>query len=109
MIIEQLRMMAPAGKRKELGSALSTLMGPTQVQPGCLSCRLSQNWQDFDELLIEASWETLEDLIRHLQSEGYKQLLQMMEASRVPPTLQFWTVQKVNGMELVEVARTPSV
>ena len=108
MIIEQLRMMASAGKRKELGSSLSTLIGPTQVQPGCLSCRLFQNWQDLNELLIEANWETSEDLIRHLQSEAYKQLLQMMEASCVPPILRFWTVQDVKGIELVAVARTLS-
>jgi quinol monooxygenase YgiN len=109
MIIEQMRMMAPHGKRKELGSALSTLVGPTQVQPGCVSCRLFQNWHELDELLIEANWETSEDLIRHLQSDAYKQLLQMMEASYVPPTLRFWTVQEVNGIELVEAARTPSL
>jgi quinol monooxygenase YgiN len=85
------------------------LMGPTQVQPGCLSCRLFQNWQDLDELLVEAEWETMPDLISHLQSEAYKQLLQMMEASCVPPTLQFWTVQEVKGIELVAVARTSSL
>lgn len=76
------------------------------MQPGCLSCRLFQNWQDFDELLIESNWETSEDLIRHLQSQSYKQLLQMMETSRVPPILRFWTVQDVKGIEFVAVART---
>jgi len=102
-------MMAPSGKRKELGSALSSLMGPTQVQPGCLSCQLLQNWQDLDELLVEANWETMPDLIRHLQSEAYKQLLQMMETSCVPPMLRFWTVEEVNGIELVAIARTSSL
>jgi len=67
---------------------------------------LFQNWQDFDELLIESNWETSEDLIRHLQSQSYKQLLQMMETSRVPPILRFWTVQDVKGIEFVAVART---
>ncbi len=108
MIIEQMSVSAPSGKRKQLGSALSSLIGPTQVQPGCLSCRLLQNWQDLDELLVEANWETQEDLIRHLQSDSYKQLLLMMETSRIPPVLRFWTVQVANGIELVAVARSSS-
>jgi quinol monooxygenase YgiN len=109
VIIEQMSVSARPGKRKELGSALSSLIGPTQVQPGCLSCRLFQNWQDLDELLVEASWATEEDLIRHLQSDAYKLLLLMMEASRIPPVLRFCTVQDIHGMELVEAARTSSV
>jgi len=105
MIIEQMSVSAPPGKRKQLGSALSSLIGPTQVQPGCLSCRLFQNWQDLDELLVEASWETQEDLIRHLQSDAYKQMLLMIETSRMPPVLRFSSVQDVSGLELVLSAR----
>ena len=108
MIIEQMSISAPPGKRKQLGSALSSLIGPTQVQPGCLSCRLFQNWQDLDELLVEASWETQEDLIRHLQSDTYKHMLLMIETSRIPPVLRFSSVQDVSGLELVLRARTTS-
>lgn len=108
MIIEQMSVSAPPGKRKELGSALSSLIGPTQVQPGCLSCQLFQNWQDLDELRVEANWATEEDLIRHLQSDSYKRLLLMMEASRIPPVLRFCIVQDMNGLELVERVRTPA-
>jgi quinol monooxygenase YgiN len=108
MIIEQMSISAPPGKRKQLGSALSSLIGPTQVQAGCLSCRLFQNWQDLDELLVEASWETQEDLIRHLQSDTYKRMLLMIETSRIPPVLRFSSVQDVSGLELVLRARTTS-
>ena len=41
MIIEQLSIFAPKGKRQEVGSALVSLLGPTQVQQGCLKCRLT--------------------------------------------------------------------
>ena len=108
MIIEQMSISAPPGKRKQLGSALSSLIGPTQVQAGCLSCRLFQNWQDLDELLVEASWETQEDLIRHLQSDTYKHMLLMIETSRIPPVLRFSSVQDVSGLELVLRARMTS-
>ena len=56
MIIEQLSICAPKGQRQAIGSALATLIGPTQVQSGCLKCRLLQGWQEPDELVVEANW-----------------------------------------------------
>jgi len=108
MIIEQLSICAPKGQRQPIGSALASLIGPTQVQPGCLSCRLLQNWQDADEFAMETNWETSEDLTRHLQSDSYKRLLLLMELSAVPPVLQFCTVRDVSGLELVRKARCQS-
>jgi quinol monooxygenase YgiN len=105
MIIEQLGISAPDGQRLELGSGLASLVGPTHVQRGCLGCRLFQNWQEPDELLIEATWETEEDLVRHLQSDTYKRLLLLMELSSAPPVLKFCTVDSVSGLELVKRAR----
>jgi quinol monooxygenase YgiN len=105
MIVEQLTICAPKGQRRQIGSALLSLIGPTQVWPGCLKCRLLQNWQDPDELVLQANWETAEDLTRHLQSDNYKRLLLLMELSLVPPVLEFWTVQEVSGLELVQTAR----
>ena len=108
MIIEQLSIYAPTGQRQEFGGALASLIGPMQVQPGCLKCRLFQNWHDTDELAMEANWATPEDLIRHLQSDMYKRLLLLMELSPVPPVLEFCTVQEVSGLDLVRKARSQS-
>jgi quinol monooxygenase YgiN len=105
MIIEQLSICAPKGQREPIGSALASLIGPTQVQPGCLQCRLLQNWHDADEFAMEANWATAEDLTRHLQTDAYKRLLLLMELSAVPPVLQFSTVQEVSGLDLVQKAR----
>ena len=105
MIIELVSMSVSDKKRQELGKALASLVGPIQVQPGCLSCRLSQSLPQPDDLQIEARWESREDLIRHLQSDGYKRLLLLMELSAAPPILEFLTVLEVRGLDLVETAR----
>src|SRR5271165_5416512 len=105
MIIEQLTLCAPKGKRQEIGSALVSLLGPTLVRRGCLKCQLLQNWRKPDEFVLEANWETAEDLVSHLRSDSYKRLLLLMELSAVPPLLEFCTVQEVSGLELVETAR----
>ena len=108
MIIEQLSICAPKGQRQQIASALTSITGPTQVQPGCLKCRLLQNWRNQDEFVMDANWATTEDLTRHLQSDAYKRLLLLMELSPVPPVLQFYTVEEINGLDLVEKARNQS-
>jgi len=108
MIIEQMSISAPEGQVQQLCSALASLTGPTEVQQGCLSCRLFQSWQDPNEIVIQRRWTSADDLILHLQSEAYKRLLLLMELSPSPPVLQFYTVQEVRGLDLVEMARNPS-
>jgi quinol monooxygenase YgiN len=108
MIIEQLSMSIPHGKRAEIGRAISSQIGPTQVQPGCTSCHFYRKWSDPEELMIETHWGNEEDLIRHLQSDIYKSFLQLMEVSLVPPVLKFYTIGEVRGLDLVKAAREPS-
>jgi quinol monooxygenase YgiN len=107
MIIELVAIFAPTGKRQELGRALAGLVGPIQVQPGCLSCQLVQGWAVQDELQLEARWDGPENLMRHLRSDIYKRLLLLMELSTAPPVLEFLTVVELKGLDLVETARTP--
>lgn len=106
MIIELLSISVPHGKRQELSRALTSLVGPIQVQPGCLRCRLFQTLPTQDELQMEARWDNQENLIRHLQSDIYKRLLLLMELSAGPPSLEFFTVVETRGLDLVETART---
>lgn len=108
MIIEQMSISAPEGQGGQLCSALASLTGPTEVQPGCMGCRLFQSWQDPDEIVIQAKWAGPSDLILHLQSDAYKRLLLLMELSPEPPVLQFYTVEEVRGLDLVEMARESS-
>jgi quinol monooxygenase YgiN len=105
MIIERMRIYVPRGGKLQTGRALASLTRPTEVQPGCLSCRLFQNWHASNELLVEVDWESKEDLIRHLQSDTYKRILLFLELGPKPPVLEFYTVQEVSGLELVQEAR----
>ncbi len=105
MIIEQMSISAPDGKGQDLCRALASLTGPMEVEPGCLSCSLLRSWQQPDEILMQVRWNTSKDLMVHLQSDTYKRLLLLMELSPSPPVLQFFTVQEVQGLDLVEKAR----
>jgi quinol monooxygenase YgiN len=105
MIIEQMSIAVPQGKRQELGSALASFVGPTQVEPGCLGCHLYRSWTDQDELRFETRWSNESDLIRHLKSDAYKKLLLLMELSSTPPEVEFFAVVEAQGLNLVHTVR----
>jgi len=105
MVLERLSISAPGKLREQLGSALASLIEPIQVQPGCLSCRVSEDWQCSGELHVETEWESQGDLTRHLRSDVYKRFLLLMELSPAAPVLEFYTVEDVRGLDLVEEAR----
>jgi quinol monooxygenase YgiN len=107
MIIELLRISVPRGKRKEFANTVVSLAGPIEVQPGCLGCRVFQNWPQRDGLLIEARWNSQEYLVRYLQSQIYKRLLLLAELGSAPPSIEFLTVVEFRGLDLVEHARSP--
>jgi quinol monooxygenase YgiN len=108
VIIELVSISVSGTKRQELGRAFASLVGPIEVQSGCLRCRLFQAWPNEDGLLLEARWENQEGLIRHLQSDTYKRILLLIELSASPPSLEFLTVVECRGLDLVETARTGS-
>jgi quinol monooxygenase YgiN len=105
MVIELMSISIPSSKRHEIGRAMASLVGPTQAEPGCLSCGLYQNWTNPDELRFEGRWETWDDLVRHLQSDIYKKFLLLMELSLAPPVLDFYMVSEIKGLNLVNEAR----
>ena len=107
MIIELLSISAPYGRKQEFGKALGSLVGPIEVQAGCLRCQLFEEWPGKDELQMEARWGSKEDLIGHLQSDFYKRLLLLMELGTTPPVLEFFAVLEIRGLDLVEAARIP--
>jgi quinol monooxygenase YgiN len=105
MIIELVGIVAPPEKREELGRALSYLLGPIQVEPGCLGCLLYRDWSDANVIHIESRWETLNDLTRHICSDAYKKILLLMELGAEPPAIEFLTVTEVRGLEFIEAVR----
>jgi quinol monooxygenase YgiN len=109
MIIEWVGIVVSPERRVDLGRALRSLVGPTQVEPGCLSCLTYQDAEDADVLYLESRWATITDLIRHVQSDRYKRLLGLMELGIEPPTIEFLTVNEVRGLDLIKAARGDSV
>ena len=105
LIIESLRIVVRAGKREELRRALAAWIGPTQVESGCMNCRVLQEDNEPYSFYYEAQWKTPEDLMRHLRSEHYKRLLLLMDLGQEPPVVEFHTVTETKGLDLIQHAR----
>jgi len=50
-------------------------------------------------------WRTREALDRHLRSHLYCRVLEAMELSRIPPTVEFYTISGIGGLNLIENVR----
>ena len=50
-------------------------------------------------------WRTREALDRHLRSHLYCRVLEAMELSRIPPTVEFYTISGIGGLDLIENVR----
>jgi quinol monooxygenase YgiN len=105
MAMERVSLVANPAKIEEICEAFRSLMGPTQAQRGCLRCELYTGWPGPSTVLLESLWRTREDLVRHLQSDRYKSLLQLVERSVEQPLIEFFFVSRKEGLEIVEDAR----
>lgn len=99
---------SPSEKRDELCRALLSFSGPAEAQRGCTSWRLFQDVSDLNVFRVESRWTTQADLFRHIRSNAYKKFLQLMELGAEPPTIEFYAVSELRGMDLIKVAREPS-
>ena len=104
MFLTIVRIFPRAGDREAVREFLVNLLGPTRVQPGCLDCTLATD-SDSDALLYMETWESKDDLLRRLQSDGYGKILSTMELSAKKPEVCVYEVANQQGLELIESVR----
>jgi quinol monooxygenase YgiN len=107
MIEAVVTIVARGGQREELLRALRALVNPTRVEPGCLRCCLYEDVEDPGAITLVEQWSTRADLQQRLRSDSYRQLLQLMELSSIPPHVVFHDVVSTTGMEQIVAARLP--
>lgn len=105
MVIESVRIAVRQTKREELRRAFNALLGPTQAEPGCMSCRILQEGNDSRAFCYEARWKSKEDLLRHVRAARYKRLLALMDLGDEPPLIEFHTIADTKGLDLIQSAR----
>ena len=105
MISARLRIEVGVEKRAEVNRLLRSMIGPTSVEKGCITCRLYHE-TDYPNIVtwIE-EWQAEEDLKRHLRSPRYRKILTALDMSDAQPEIRFDTVVETSGMQLIAEAR----
>jgi quinol monooxygenase YgiN len=102
MVIAILRFKTMPDKKTEVTDILNSLIGPTEVQPGCKSCQFYDNGVSDNEILLLQEWESKQRLESHISSDEFQKILVAMDLSSEAPVFAFHTVSKTEGLELVE-------
>ena len=105
MHIVTLRIKVPRDQRKNFLDAARLVVGPTQVQRGCISCRFYQDMDDPDAVFLVEEWETRKELDYHIKSDRYRIVLSLLDMSEKPPEFKLSTISKTEGMEALEAVR----
>lgn len=108
MIAVSLRFRVSHKRRKGFMNSARLILGPTKIQPGCISCRLHQDLDEPDAIFLVEEWESREKLDRHFDSDQYRIILSLMEASDQFPDIKINTISKSEGLEAIEAVRNGS-
>ncbi len=106
MIIAKLRVKVPGERRKDFLDSAQLIMGPTKVQPGCISCGFYQDLDDPDAILFVEEWDSRESLDHHIKSDSYRIILSLMELSVETPEFKLNSISKTEGLEAIEAVRS---
>ena len=105
LITATLRIDAAKAKQKEITRLLRSLIGPTRVETGCISCRLYGELDNPSSVTWMEEWRTENDLKRHLRSPQYRKILIALDMADAEPEVRFDTVVETAGMQLIAEAR----
>jgi quinol monooxygenase YgiN len=105
MISATLRIHCGHDRLSEVNRLLRSLIEPTRVEAGCISCRLYHEEGEPTVITWVEEWQTEEDLKRHLKSPRYKKILVALDMAEAEPEIRFNTVVESKGMQLIEEAR----
>jgi quinol monooxygenase YgiN len=103
MYLNMVRIYPDPAHQESLMRFLLGRLGPTRVQPGCLSCTLASESEP-EALLYMETWESRETLLSHLRSAEFGKILEAMESSaRKPDFLVYESIDR-EGIELLQQA-----
>ena len=105
MVISTLRIVPAPKQRPEALEILLSVLGPTEIQSGCLSCCVYEEKGPDRAVVFCAHWVSEVALHEHICSEFYRRVLAACELSSRPPEFCFHHVSRTQGMELIQQLR----
>jgi len=86
--------------------ALRSVMLPARLERNCIRAHILRDVDVPEVINYIEEWPGLDDIERRIRSGPFAHLLALMEASPVPPSIEFRVVAEVRGLEYVAAVRT---
>lgn len=104
MILSIIKINAPPGQAHTILDVLESIKGQISTNSGCLGCLLAIEVGE-SKIYYQEKWRNRETFDQHLRSDLYTRVLAAMELSCEHPSIEFFEVNGIGGLELVEKAR----
>jgi quinol monooxygenase YgiN len=99
-----IRMLLPAGKRKEALIIIRSMIERIKLEEGCISCRLYRDVLEKRALMLEEVWDGETSLHKHLCSADFRNVLLVVEMASETPEIRFDWISSSTGLNtIVEV------
>lgn len=105
LVRSSIRLRISLKKQSEVFDLLESVREQIQFEPHCLYARLYREANEAESVMFEELWETVEDMLRHLQSDAYRRILLAIEMADVPPDIRFDKIIQSSGFETIVKAR----
>lgn len=101
MIIVTLRMTVQPDMRYAFMESIRGMLEPTRLERGCISYCLYEDIENKNTFTLVEEWKTRDDLEKHVRTDNYRRLLDLMDLLSEPYELRFSTVSQTAEMELM--------
>lgn len=106
MILATIMIQPSSDQRAKALEILRSVQGPTQVHPGCVTCRIFDEEGPEQAILFCEGWESEGAFHQHVRSDLYRRILSVIELSTLPPEVYFQDVSSTRGIELIRELRS---
>ena len=93
------------GDESKIIDVLDSMQRLIATSLDCQGCVITAEAGTGKSICYMERWRTREALDRHLRSTLYCRVLEAMELSRIPPTVEFFEITGIGGLDLIESVR----
>lgn len=93
------------GDESKVLDVLDSVQGLIAANADCRDCLFTAVVGPGKSICYMERWRTREALDRHLRSPLYCRVLEAIELSRTPPTVEFYEIISLGGLDLIESVR----
>ena len=108
MLVSILKMKSKAGKKNDAIQILESIKEPILLKTGCEGVQIYECHGEPNGILYLEYWSNKEAFHRHIQSDLYLKILNVMELSLETPQVHFHEFSGSSGMELIQSLRKTS-